>query len=148
MKILVATQTKGGLDDTVSPVFGRAPTFTIVNVENGEIKGTEVNRNPAVAAYMGAGIQAAQLAINKGVDIAVAGEFGPNATMVFMQAGVRLISGYIGLKVRDIVKMFSGKEKFKPFVEQEKIFLEARKNFIENQLHWIKERLKQLEKEG
>ena len=65
MKILVATQTKGGLEDLVSPVFGRAPTFTIVEVKDNKIKKAEVHQNTTAGGFRGVGIQAAQFAANK-----------------------------------------------------------------------------------
>lgn len=86
MKIAVAT-TQGGLEDVVSPVFGRCPTFTLVDVENGKVVSHEVVQNPYLSAMGGAGIQAAQLVISKGAQAILAGAFGPNATNVFSQGG-------------------------------------------------------------
>lgn len=90
MKIAVAT-TQGGLEDVVSQVFGRCPTFTLVDVENGEVVSHEVVQNPYVSAMGGAGIQAAQLVISKGAQAILAGAFGPNASNVFSQGGVQTI---------------------------------------------------------
>jgi hypothetical protein len=45
-EIYVAATTTGGLEDQVSPVFGRAPTFTVVEVEDGKILGASVIDNP------------------------------------------------------------------------------------------------------
>jgi predicted Fe-Mo cluster-binding NifX family protein len=38
LKIAVPTKAYAGLEDVVSEVFGKAKTFTIVEVENGQIK--------------------------------------------------------------------------------------------------------------
>jgi len=57
MRIAVAT-TRGGLDDVVSPVFGRCSTFTLVDVEDGEVASHEVIQNPHAGAMGEAGIQA------------------------------------------------------------------------------------------
>ena len=102
MRIAVATNT-GGLEDTVSQVFARAPTFTIADVENGEIKDVRVMRNPAASAGGGAGIQAAQILINEGVQAIVAGNFGPNASGLLAQTGVAMIASS-GTKVEEAVK--------------------------------------------
>ena len=102
MKIAAATGA-GGLDDAVSTVFARAPTFTIVDVENGEIKNTRVMQNPAASAGGGAGIQAAQILVNEGVRAVIAGNFGPNASGLLAQTGVAMISSP-GVKVEDAVK--------------------------------------------
>ena len=90
MRVAVAT-TQGGLEDVVSPIFGRCPTFTLVDVENGEVVSHEVVQNPYVSAMGGAGIQAAQLVISKGAQAILAGAFGPNASNVFSQGGVQTI---------------------------------------------------------
>ena len=102
MRIAIATNS-GGLDDVVSSVFARAPTFTIVDVENGEIKDVRVMQNPAAMAGGGAGIQASQILVNEGVQAVIAGNFGPNASGVLAQAGVAMIS-MPGIKVEDAVK--------------------------------------------
>ena len=107
MKICVAT-TKGGLDDQVSPVFGRCQTFTFVEVEGKEIKNTEVVQNQFAGAMGGAGIQAAQLVVNKGVQAVIAGNFGPNAFPILSQGGAKVIS-IQGITVKDaVMKYLSG----------------------------------------
>ena len=45
-RIAVATQDLNGLDDVVSQVFGRSPTFTIVDVEDGVIRKIKVRKEP------------------------------------------------------------------------------------------------------
>ena len=90
MKIAAAT-TRGGLDDTISPVFGRCPTFTLIDIENGDVVSHDVVQNPHAGAMGGAGIQAAQLIISKGAQAILAGAFGPNASNVFSQGGVQTI---------------------------------------------------------
>ncbi len=104
MKILVAT-TKGGLEDQVCPTFGRAPTFTVVEVEDGRIGSVEVVPNPAASAAGGAGIQAAQWAANSGAKAVIAGNYGPNAAGVLAQAGVEMLS-ISGLTVREAVERY------------------------------------------
>ncbi len=148
MKILLATQTRGGLDDFISPVFGRASTFTIVEVKDGKVEKVEVVKNQAAAAFSGAGIQAAQFAVNKNVDMVVAGSFGPNASMVLAQSGVIFTAGYAGFKVEDAIKILIKEGRMRLSVEQEKRVLEARKRYIEDQLRWIKERLRQFEEKN
>lgn len=104
MKIVVAT-TEGGLDDQVSPVFGRAQTFTVVEVEGEEIKGASVIQNPYVNAPGGAGIQAAQLVANEGPDSVIAGNFGPNVAGVLSQAGIEMYTAG-GISVREAVRKY------------------------------------------
>ena len=103
-KIAVST-TAGGLDDAVCPTFGRCGTFTIVEVENGEIKNTSVLQNPGANIGGGAGIQAAQTIINSGAKVAISGAFGPNSFAVLSQAGIKTISAG-GMKVKDAVDAY------------------------------------------
>ncbi len=90
MRICVATN-KGGLDDQVSTVFGRCQKFTIVDVEDKEIKNVEIEDNKSADAMGGAGIQAAQFIIDKKADAVIAGNYGPNAFPILQQAGVDAI---------------------------------------------------------
>ncbi|MGQ4832351.1 MAG: NifB/NifX family molybdenum-iron cluster-binding protein [Candidatus Asgardarchaeia archaeon] len=104
MKIAVATQGNGGLNDTVSPIFGRTNTFTIVEVEETQIKQVTVQQNPAVMAVGGAGPQAAQILASLGVEVVIAGSFGPNATMALSALGIKMIPVTPGTSVKDAVE--------------------------------------------
>lgn len=103
MKILISTS-KGGLDDLVCPVFGRCASFTLVEVDEKEKKivKTEVVPNPGAMAGGGAGIAAAQAAIDSGAKKVITGNCGPNAMAVLMQAGIDVYS--CEGKVEDSVK--------------------------------------------
>jgi len=104
MKILVATTT-GGLDDQVAPTFGRTPTFTLVEVEDGKITNVEAVPNPAAGAAGGAGVQAAQWTANSGAKAVIAGRFGPNASGILSQAGIELFT-VSGMTVREAVERY------------------------------------------
>ena len=103
MRIAFASAGSGGLDDTISSVFGRAPTFTIVDIENGEIKDVKTLENPASKLPGGAGIQAAQFIVEQGVTHVVAGNFGPNASMVLSQMGIEMII-MSSMKIKDAIE--------------------------------------------
>ena len=104
MMIAAATNT-GGLEDQISTIFGRCPTYTFVEVEGNEIKNAVVEPNPAASAAGGAGIQAAQFIVGKKVKAVLAGEFGPNATGVLTSAGVEMIS-VRGMTVREAIERY------------------------------------------
>jgi len=108
MKILISTQGNNGLEDTVSFVFARAPYFTIVEVESGNIKNVEVIENQFASGFSGVGVQASQFAIDKGVDVVMTGNVGPNAMMVLQQAGIKVLTGYGGVRVKEALKRFLG----------------------------------------
>ena len=103
MRVMVATQGSGGLDDIVSPVFGRAPSFTIVEAEGSRIDLVEAFRNPYMGGFWGGGIQIAQMAASKGVKAVIAGSVGPNASSTLAQFGITAITGYSGLTVKEAV---------------------------------------------
>jgi len=90
MKIIVATN-RGGLEDDVSPVFGRCQTFTIIEAEGSEIKNVEVVPNQFANAVHGAGIQAGQWVVSQKAKAVIAGNFGPNVSSILQQAGIEMI---------------------------------------------------------
>ncbi|NHW44216.1 MAG: dinitrogenase iron-molybdenum cofactor biosynthesis protein, partial [Candidatus Verstraetearchaeota archaeon] len=75
MKICVSA-TSNSLDSLVDPRFGRCPYFIIVDSETMQY---EAIPNPAVYAASGAGVQAVQLIVSKGVEVVITGNVGPNA---------------------------------------------------------------------
>ena len=104
MKIAVST-TSGGLDDKVSDVFGRAVSFTIVEIENGEIKNVEVVRNDFAVRGGGAGVAVSQFLIDRGVEVVLTGNVGPNALTVLNSAGVKVYRAG-GLSVKEAIEKF------------------------------------------
>lgn len=104
MKIAASTF-KGGLDDIVAEHFGRAESFTIVDVDGGEIQTVEVLKNSAANQTSGAGVAASQLIVNKDVDVLLTGSVGPKALAVLQAAGVKIYRAS-GLKVSDAVKKY------------------------------------------
>ena len=102
-KVAVATEGPGGLDDVVSPRFGRCPSFTIVTIGGGNIKDVKVIQNQAAFAARGAGIAAVQALANEGVKVIVAGRFGPWASQASMQFGMQMVMVPPGIRVRDAI---------------------------------------------
>jgi predicted Fe-Mo cluster-binding NifX family protein len=84
MKIVV-TANGSNLDAPVSPVFGRCSFFIFVETETMSF---EAVPNPAMSARGGAGIQAAQLVVDRGAKAALSGNVGPNASDVLRAAHV------------------------------------------------------------
>lgn len=86
MKVVVSAMQEG-LEAEVSPVFGRCPVYVFVDTETMDCESAP---NPAMSAPGGAGIQAAQFAVSKGVNAVLTGNVGPNAFNVLQAAGVTL----------------------------------------------------------
>ncbi len=104
IRIAFATN-KGGLDDFLSDRFGRAPTFTIVDVDEktGEIKEVKIIENPGPKAGGGAGVRAVQKLIDEKVQIAVGPSPGPNAYMALQQAGIKIYT-ITGVTVKEALE--------------------------------------------
>lgn len=77
--IAIPSMGSGGLNDEMSPRFGRCASFTFVELENNEIKAVKTVPNPAANAMGGAGVQATQIIGNNGAEAIIVGFLGPNA---------------------------------------------------------------------
>ncbi|WP_048147992.1 NifB/NifX family molybdenum-iron cluster-binding protein [Palaeococcus ferrophilus] len=108
MRIAVPTN-GGGLNDTVAPVFARAPAFYIADVdENGNVTNEKVIQNGAAMAGGGAGPMAVQTLINEGVEAIIAPQVGPNALGAIQAAGIRLYQVTPGTPVEEAIKAVAG----------------------------------------
>jgi len=92
----------GNLDAQVDPRFGRCRFFVIVDSET--MNFTAVS-NAATVAMHGAGIQAAQMMVNKGVQVVLTGNVGPNAFRTLSAAGIKIVTGISGT-VKDVVEKY------------------------------------------
>ncbi len=101
MKVAV-TATGKDLDAQVDPRFGRCQFFIFVDPETLDF---EAVPNGAAMAPGGAGIQAAQTVIDKGVEAVITGNVGPNAIQALQAAGVKVFVGAQGT-VRESVDLF------------------------------------------
>ena len=104
VKVAVATNGDKGLDDEISEVFGKAKTFTLVDIENGRIKGVRVIKNPGTDYKYGSGPIAAKTLIDEKVEVVIASEVGPNVTSILSDRGVRIITVAPGRRVQEVVQ--------------------------------------------
>ncbi len=105
MAYVIAIPTeKGGLDDVVASRFGRAPTFTIVELdENGEIKSVRVIQNPGYASGSGAGVKAAQAVADAGARYYIGPSPGPNAYAALQHLGIKILGTVVGVPVKEAI---------------------------------------------
>lgn len=103
-RIAIATNERGGLEDTVSEVFGRANTFTIVDVEDDGVKSVEVIQNPAVSYKYGAGPIVVKMLVDSGVNVVLAAELGLGASALLEQHNVTNITIEPGSSVNETIK--------------------------------------------
>jgi predicted Fe-Mo cluster-binding NifX family protein len=101
MKICV-TSIGRDLNAQVDPRFGRCQYFVFVDSDTMTF---EAMPNDAIAAPGGAGIQAAQTVVNKGANMLISGNIGPNAFQVLSTAGVKVATGVNGT-VKEAVEMY------------------------------------------
>lgn len=106
IRVAVPTRGSGGMEDVVSDVFGRAPTFTIIDIEGKEVKTVKVVQNPAAAYKHGAGPIAVKTLADKGVKAVVAGEFGPGVTTLLDHFNVTRVEVKRGTRIPDAIKQF------------------------------------------
>jgi predicted Fe-Mo cluster-binding NifX family protein len=86
MKIAISATGKD-LDSKIDPRFGRCQYFIFLDPETMEFEGVE---NQGSAAMGGAGVQAAQLVVQKGVNALITGNLGPNAASALSASGIKV----------------------------------------------------------
>jgi len=92
MKICVTSEGKT-MDSPVDSRFGRCRNFIFFDTDTG---GFEAQENSGLQFQGGAGIQAGQLAVSKGVTAVLTGNVGPNAYRVLSSAGISVFTGISG----------------------------------------------------
>ncbi len=147
MKVMIPLSGPG-LQFPVDPRFGRAPFFALVETEGGPEP--EIIPNPYIYYPSAAGIAAAQLAIQRGVQAVVAPMVGPNASMVLASAGIRIIPSFPGTGNDILNYLREGRIPSippNPWVASERELLEGQISALENQLSQLKQRLEELKKQ-
>ncbi|NNG00046.1 MAG: dinitrogenase iron-molybdenum cofactor biosynthesis protein [Desulfobacteraceae bacterium] len=105
MKIAITSKGET-LDSEVDPRFGRAGHILIVDTET--LRYEVLDNSTNVNAFKGAGIQAASMISEKGVEILMTGYCGPNAFKTLEVAGIKVVNDVSG-SVRSAVEQMQGK---------------------------------------
>lgn len=98
MRIAISTD-----GSSVSAHFGRCPSFTIVDIEDGKVTGKEIVDNPGHHPGF-----IPQFLHEKGVNCIVAGGMGARATGFFSELGIKSILGVSGQVDQVIEKLAEG----------------------------------------
>jgi predicted Fe-Mo cluster-binding NifX family protein len=106
MKLCI-TSSGNCLDDSMDPRFGRCRCFIIADADSNQF---EAVQNPAASAGGGAGTKAAQLVANKGVEVVLTGNVGPNAYNTLTAAGIKIVVGLTGITVRQAIEGFKAEK--------------------------------------
>ncbi|MEW6685940.1 MAG: NifB/NifX family molybdenum-iron cluster-binding protein [Candidatus Edwardsbacteria bacterium] len=107
MKVAVTSQ-GDSLDAPIDLRFGRCLYFIIVDLEARKI---EAIPNPASGATGGAGPQAAQIIADKGVEVVITGNVGPNAFQTLKAANIKVYQVDSGTVKEALEEYKSGKLK-------------------------------------
>ena len=93
MKIAISSNGEN-IDDNIAETFGRCPYFIIVEIENNKIVKTEIIKNASANQTSGAGMSAAKLVAEKGVDAVIAKNIGPRALDILKQFNIDIITEF------------------------------------------------------
>jgi predicted Fe-Mo cluster-binding NifX family protein len=105
MKIAISVS-GNDLSAEIDPRFGRARGFLLAD---DTAEGFEYVANPNIDASGGAGIQTAQMVVDKGAEAVITGNVGPNAYRVLGAAGVKVFTGASGNAEQALADYKSGK---------------------------------------
>lgn len=105
MKIVIPVD-EDALEAPLSSSFGRAPYFMLHDTETGI---TEFLENAAADAPSAAGIQAAQFAVDNGVEVLVTVHCGKNAAEVLRAAEVEIYKSFGQSAAENLTGFLGGK---------------------------------------
>ncbi|TET91829.1 MAG: dinitrogenase iron-molybdenum cofactor biosynthesis protein [Methanomassiliicoccales archaeon] len=91
MKVCVPTLGDRGLLENVSPHFGRAPTFTIVDMDTDDVRVI-----PNISEHMGGAGKPPEHLAEAGVETMLCSGLGPRAVNMFEEYGIEVYVGAEG----------------------------------------------------
>lgn len=104
MKVCIPTMGNDGMNELVSGHFGRAPTFTIVDMETNEVKVM-----PNTSEHMGGIGKPPEFLAKAGVEVMLCSGLGPRAIRIFEQFGIEVYVGARGAVIDTIALWKNGK---------------------------------------
>ncbi len=104
LRIAVPTKDRKGLDDVVSEVFGKARFFTIIDVEDGEVKNVQIIDNPAASYEYGSGPIAVKTLADLKVNLVMTAELGPGASNLLDHHIIRRIAVKPNTRVAESIR--------------------------------------------
>ncbi len=103
MRKICVVSSNSTIDSIIDPRFGRG-AFLIFLDEKGDIE--ETIPNPGVETFRGAGIVAAQEVVNRGADVLISRDIGPNSFQVLQSSGIKIFLAPIGVSVKEAFKLW------------------------------------------
>lgn len=118
MRIAVPTKGTRGMNDVVSEVFAKAPTFTIVDVVDGKINDVRVEENASLHLTQGVGPVVMKTLKDKGIEVILACEVGPGAKTLMDMNNIGLVQVEPGTRVSEAVeRALRGSEPVEPYID-------------------------------
>jgi len=106
--LIAVTSSGDSLDSLVNEKFGRCQYFIIVNADTMKY---EVVPNSAENAQGGAGPKAAEVLVNKGVNVLLTGHVGDKAEEALKKGHIHIITGLNeNTKIADAIKFYLSKK--------------------------------------
>jgi predicted Fe-Mo cluster-binding NifX family protein len=105
LRFAFATNEKKGLDDVISGVFGRAKTFTILDINDQNITDVTILDNSAAKYHHGAGPLAVKLLADNYVTHVFSNKLGLGASELLKQQCIKHVSVKPNTKIRNILQM-------------------------------------------
>jgi len=103
-KIIIAAEDNMGLNSQVSAHFGRCPYYTLVEIEDDEIKKVSNVENPYYISHGKPGL-APNFIKQQGAEVIIAGGMGPRAIEFFNQLGIEAVTGASG-RIADVINSY------------------------------------------
>ncbi len=148
VRVAIPVDTSEGLRSRVSFLFGRAPYVAIVEKTEEGVEEVRIEGNPYAQLPGGAGPALANFLREKGVNIVLASDVGPNAAATLASAGISWIPVPAGMTVEEALNYVTAQPRVAPppppvypFTSREE---EIR--WLKERKKWIEERLKEIEK--
>ena len=104
VRIALPTRGDKGLEDVVSDVFGRARTFTILDILKDSVINVEVIQNPAAGYKHGAGPIAVKKLAEMNVGFVAAKELGVGASTLLEMNKIRQIVVKANIPVKQAIQ--------------------------------------------
>lgn len=105
MKLALPIESKS-LDAPICPSFGRTPLYVLFDTESGN---HNFLNNEAAASQGGAGIKAAQMLVDNGVEAIITYRCGENAEKVLSAGNIKIYKAQEGSVAENIEKYKDGK---------------------------------------
>jgi predicted Fe-Mo cluster-binding NifX family protein len=106
MRIAISTDNRKGLDSIVSSHFGHCPHFTLVDVEDRQVKEIRDIGNPFHQDHQPG--QLPRFVSSLGANVILTGGMGQHAAQLFQQLGVEAVTGARGTVRQSVEHYLSG----------------------------------------